>query len=450
MVANSESAMSLRDLLITTKDGDWGKTTPQDGYVPYRVIRGADFPNVRVGNISAIPLCYLNPSTVERRTLIANDILIETAGGNRDRPTGRTLLITERLLQSLDLSVTCASFCRFLRVNPKKAHPAYVYWYLQALYRRGDMWEHQVQHTGVARFQYTKFAEATKIPLPSPKEQEDIARIFSAFDDKIELNRKMNTTLEGMAQALFKSWFVDFDPVTVKAQGRTPEGMDAETAALFPGEFEESKLGLIPKGWRAVSLADICTTQYGYTESAVDEPVGPHFLRVMDINKQNWIDWAKVPYCIISERDFQKYRLQVGDVLVARMADPGKSAIIETDEDAVFASYLVRLKASNISSAYYVYFLLKSDSYLKYTDAVKSGAVQANMNAKVIVGVETVLPGGRIVDAFFQSIKPIRQKINCNVAQSSLLAALRDALLPKLISGQLRIPDAEKMAEAVL
>ena len=116
----------LADLLISTKDGDWGDTIPKEGYLPYRVIRGADFPKVRSGDISSVPVCYLDEKTVIRRTLRPKDIIIETAGGNRGRPTGRTLLITQNILEQFDLPVTCASFSRFLRIDPEKANPEYV------------------------------------------------------------------------------------------------------------------------------------------------------------------------------------------------------------------------------------------------------------------------------------------------------------------------------------
>src|SRR5690606_5493274 len=95
-----------------------------------------------------------------------------------------------------------------------------------------------------------------RIHLPPLSEQREIARILGSLDDKIELNRRMNETLEATARAIFKSWFVDFDPVRAKAEGRQPEGMDAETAALFPDSFEESELGLIPKGWRVGRLSE--------------------------------------------------------------------------------------------------------------------------------------------------------------------------------------------------
>src|SRR5439155_13767013 len=130
-MAGETRAVLLRDLLITTKDGDWGKDSAAEGLVPYRVIRGTDFPRVRNGDMSSIPIRYLSGSTVHRRALAADAILLETAGGSPDRPTGRSLLITRKLLSSLDLPATCASFARFLRVDPVKAEPNYIYWFLQ-------------------------------------------------------------------------------------------------------------------------------------------------------------------------------------------------------------------------------------------------------------------------------------------------------------------------------
>ncbi len=265
MVGDTASA-PLRDLLVTTKDGDWGRDSPKEGYVPYRVIRGTDFPDVRIGDVSAVPVRYLSESTVHRRTLEPDDILLETAGGSRDRPTGRSLLISERLLSSFDLPTTCASFARFLRVDRSKADPRYVYWHLQYLYANGEMEEHQVQHTGVARFQYTKFAETQRIPRPPLPEQRAIAHILGALDDKIELNRRINETLEAIARALFKSWFVDFDPVRAKAEGRDA-GLPKPIADLFPDRFEDSELGEIPKGWEVKTIGDLADVVGGSTPS---------------------------------------------------------------------------------------------------------------------------------------------------------------------------------------
>lgn len=275
--------------------------------------------------------------------------------------------------------------------------------------------------------------------LPPLPEQRAIARILGALDDKIELNRRMNQTLEAMAQALFKSWFVDFDPVTAKSEGRIPCGMSAEMAALFPAEFVDSDLGAIPKGWNVDKVSKICTTQYGYTASASENPVGSKFLRITDINKEPWIEWGNVPYCEVTETNKTKYLLSIGDILVSRMADPGKAGIVEQEIDAVFASYLVRLKAKNLDWAYYLFYFLRSEQYLDYADGVKSGSVQLGMNAKVIVDADMILPPEPLVNKFFLQVQPLRKKIVSNLQESSMLASIRDALLPRLLSGEVRV-----------
>ena len=283
--------------------------------------------------------------------------------------------------------------------------------------------------------------ENVEAAFPDLPEQRAIAHMLGTLDDKIELNRRMNETLEAMARAIFKSWFVDFDPVRAKMEGRQPSGMDAETAALFPDSFQDSRLGKIPKGWRIGKLSDLCTTQYGYTASASEEPVGPKFLRVKDINKTDWIEWSSVPYCKISEVDSRKYALAVGDVVVARMADPGKSAIVEEAVDAVFASYLVRLKAKSVACSYFVYGFLTSADYEEYSQGAMGGSVQKNMNARVIVAADMVIPPQSVIEGSLSVVLPLRQRISANLRESSTLAVVRDTLLPRLLSGELRVTD---------
>lgn len=295
----------------------------------------------------------------------------------------------------------------------------------------------KVRHTAPSRIYDVRSC------LPPIGEQRAIAHILGTLDDNIELNRQMNQTLEEIAAALFRSWFIDFDPVRAKMAGRTPEGMDAATVALFPERLVESEVGEIPEGWACGKLSDICSTQYGYTASASEETIGPKFLRVKDINKLDWIEWNTVPYCSISDSDYTKYRLDINDILVARMADPGKSAMIDEAVDAVFASYLVRLRTSSPEMAHFVFRYLKSDSYKSYAEQVKSGSVQSNMNARVITGVSLVLPPDAILRAFHAIFAPLRQRIAANVAQSMTLSTLRDILLPRLLSGELRVPAGE-------
>lgn len=323
--------------------------------------------------------------------------------------------------------------------------------------------------TKMPRAQWEFVSRITR-PVPPLPEQRAIAHILGTLDDKIELNRRMNETLEAIARAIFKSWFVDFDPVidnALRAGNPIPsplaeraarrremlaqakaEGRDScfpkHIAALFPDRFVDSELGPIPAGWEVKRLSNLCSTQYGYTTSAADEPIGPKLLRVTDINKRNWIEWSEVPHCAIDPDIKEFYALQVGDLVVARMADPGKSAIIEEEIDAVFASYLVRLKTESLAHSYYIIGFLKSDLYADYVAGAKSGSVQASMNAKVIVGTDLVVPVKKIVKKFFQTVFPLRGRIVASLRESRTLAALRDSLLPKLISGELKVKDARR------
>jgi len=250
------------------------------------------------------------------------------------------------------------------------------------------------------------YVEQIQQNVPDEPEQRLIAEVLGALDDKIELNRCTNATLESMARAVYRQWFVENEEV-VK--------------------------------WEVGKLSGICTTQYGYTASASDENIGPKFLCITDMNKEPWIDWADVPYCEIGKEALRKYQLEIGDILVSRMADPGKAGIVEEEINAVFASYLVRLKFKDLAWAYFGYYFLRSDRYLEYTNGAKSGSVQSGMNARIITDVDISIPPDEKVMSFFETIKPFRNMIVANLKESRTLASLRDALLPKLMKGEVRV-----------
>ncbi len=290
--------------------------------------------------------------------------------------------------------------------------------------------------------------ESIEAAFPPLDEQRAIAHILGTLDDKIELNRRMNETLEAIARALFKSWFVDFDPVRGKAEGRDP-GLPAHLADLFPDSFEDSELGEIPKGWRVGTLGELCQRpQYGFTASANNEPVGPRFLRITDINKLPWIDWSSVPYCELSEAEQEQYRVSTGDILIARMADPGHGVMIEEDVEAVFASYLIRFRPRDGVYARFIQYWMRSDDYWELVDARRTGTTRASLNAQVLRAFSLIVPPFGAADAFGASVTALRSKVTANVAESRSLASMRDTLLPRLVSGELRIPGAQRIVEA--
>ena len=277
-------------------------------------------------------------------------------------------------------------------------------------------------------------------------EQRAIAHVLGTLDDKIEMNRRMNETLEEMARALFKSWFVDFDPVRAKIEGRWRHGesfpgLPAEHYDLFPDQLVDSELGEIPEGWEVKTLGELCDNpQYGYTQSAKDEPIGPKFLRITDINKKAWIDWGSVPYCEITEEDFNKYRLKKGDVLIARMADPGHGCMIEDEQNAVFASYLIRFRPSYGRYVRFLQYWLRSYNYWELVRGRGAGTTRISLNARVLSGFPLLVPTDSLLGAFGEQISVLRSRIVANANESLALTAQRDALLPKLVSGEVRVP----------
>ena len=296
-------------------------------------------------------------------------------------------------------------------------------------------------------------AHARELRVPEKATQRAIAHILGTLDDKIQLNRRMNETLEGMARALFKSWFVDFEPVRAKMEGRwrrgeSLPGMPAELYELFPDGMVDSELGEIPAGWEVRGLGELChKPQYGYTATAKGDHVGPKFLRITDINKKAWIDWSSVPYCEITERDYGKYRLTSGDILIARMADPGHGVLIEEDLEAVFASYLIRFRPFHRQHGRLLQYWLRSERYWELVSGRAAGTTRTSLNAKVLSTFPVIVPSIQIAITFDEYVASLRSRVVANTSETRTHAAKRDTLLPKLISGEVRVKDAATFVE---
>jgi type I restriction enzyme S subunit len=433
----SNRSVLLKDLLLITRDGDWGQDVPKDGFLPYRVIRGGDFPGVRLGDATSVPRCYLASNTVSRRTLVPDDILIETAGGTRDRPTGRTLLINARLLGTLAMPATCASFSRFLRVDPNKAEPRYVFWFLQHLYNQGVMWEHQVQHTGIARFQYTRFAETVSVPLPPRSEQRAIARILGALDDKIELNHRMNRTLEVMTQALFKSWFVDFEPVINKRDGRRPVGMNNATAALFPEHFQDTNMGPIPAGWKRGSTADIARYVNGknFTKNATG--TGRMVIRIAELN--SGAAGSTIYNDVKANSESTAFP---GDLLFSWS---GSLDVYRWHHNEALVNQHIFKVICDEYPQWFTHFHLQEAMPFFQGVAADKATTMGHIKREHLSQFDVALPPTKLIIAASRVIQPIYDRMHKSERQTLFLSALRDTLLPKLLSGKLPVWQVEKI-----
>lgn len=276
-----------------------------------------------------------------------------------------------------------------------------------------------------------RILENLNIRLPPIKQQKTIAAILSAYDDLIENNTRRIQILEEMALALYHEWFVNF---------------------RFPGHEEvkmvESELGAIPEGWEVKKLSELVETQYGYTETASEDEVGPKFVRGTDINKTPYIQWDTVPYCPISSEEYSKYKLNVGDIVVIRMADPGKVGVVEKEIDAVFASYLIRFNIiSSKLSPYYLFYFLLSDRYQNYATGASTGTTRKSASAGVLADINIVIPQAHIRESFEGRVTAIRRMLNNLLDKNVNLRQTRDLLLPRLISGDLDLLELDIATE---
>jgi type I restriction enzyme, S subunit len=263
-----------------------------------------------------------------------------------------------------------------------------------------------------------KDVRALPIPIPPSVERVRIADFISALDDRIALLRETNATLEAIAQALFKSWFVDFDPVRAKQQGIAPAGMDEATAALFPDSFEESAMGLVPKGWPVQTLEDLLVLQRGF-----------------DLPAQ-----SRTPGCfpIIAASG------PSGTHAIAMAAGPG----VVTGRSGVLGRVFLELgdywplnttlwvKEFRAATPCFAYELLRLLDF----KAFNAGSAVPTLNRNHIHGLPYLAPARSCVEAFERIAMHMHERVRVNEQQAQTLATLRDTLLPRLISGQLRLP----------
>jgi len=270
-----------------------------------------------------------------------------------------------------------------------------------------------------------------KLTLPPIEVQREIKKVLSALDDKIELNHQMNHTLEAMAQAIFKSWFVDFEPVTARAEGRRPYGMNAETAALFASHFVESELGPIPEGWSVVPVGDVMqildSKRIPLSGSERDKRPGsyPYYgaADVMDYIDDYIFDGIYLLVgedgSVVNDGGFPVTQYAWGRIWV------NNHAHVLLGRNAVTTEMLLIFFRNTLIEPYV------------------TGAVQPKLNQRNLKSIPFVLAKDEICVAFDHSVSALFEKIRTNTEESRMLSEIRDALLPKLLSGEIRVDQAE-------
>jgi len=287
------------------------------------------------------------------------------------------------------------------------------------------------------------------VPVPSFVIQKGIGEVFASLNDRITLLRETNATLEAIAQALFKSWFVDFDPVRAKAEGRQPEGMDAATAALFPDGFEESEQGLVPRGWIVAPLE--AAYEINPTRKLRKGEVAP-YLDMASVGTQGHVVNSVVDREMGSGAKFIN-----GDTLLARITpclENGKTAFVDflaSDQVGWGSTEFVVLRPKAPLPAYHGYLLARHSAFREHAIQSMSGTsgrqrVQNDVLGRYLI----VVPTAEVAEVFAGLVGSAQLRIAANQAQAHTLTQLRDTLLPRLISGQLRLPEAKAQIEETL
>jgi len=311
-------------------------------------------------------------------------------------------------------------------------HPRFLYYWMF-----GSEFLHQYSgvkgQTDMADYVSLRDQRQMFITLPPLDEQREIAHILGTLDDKIELNRRMNATLEAIARAIFKSWFVDFDPVHAKARGEQPYGMDADTAALFPDAFEDSELGPIPAGWGVGALSNIADNpRRGIKPEAMDSNtlyIGLEHMPQKSITLDAWGRTSNVAS--------NKFKFRKGEFLFGKLRPYFHKVGIAPDDGVCSTDILVIVPTFE---AWYglTLFHISSKEFIDYTTAASTGTRMPRTNWDTMSKYPIVIPDPKVAEAFSCFLRPLLDTIQNNIWQSRTLAALRDALLPKLISGELR------------
>jgi type I restriction enzyme S subunit len=285
--------------------------------------------------------------------------------------------------------------------------------------------------------------------LPPLPEQRAIAHILGTLDDKIELNRRMSETLEAMARALFKAWFVDFEPVRAKMEGRWERGqslpgLPAHLYDLFPDRLVDSELGEIPEGWRVGNLGDVAENLRRGVQPDCIAPNTPYIaLEHMPRRCIALFDWGTAEGIESNKFEFKK-----GEILFGKLR-PYFHKVGVAPVDGVCSTDIVVVAPRRHLWTAFVLGHVSSVEFVDYTNAGSSGTKMPRTSWADMARYEIVLPPEPIAEAFNTLVQTLIERIISGISESRTLAALRDALLPKLIRGEIRVKDAERFVQDV-
>lgn len=407
---------------------------------PYSEIAYLDIANVSAGTTgepAKLPLPDA-PSRA-RRIVRPQDSILSTV-----RPGNRAYAFLQKPLDNLIVSTGFA----VLRARPGKADPRYLYYLATCDPIISYLASIAEEKTAYPSVNPDDIAECV-VPIPPLAEQRDISHVLGRLDDKIELDRRMSETLEASARGLFKSWFVDFDPVRAKAEA-VDVGLAKDLADLFPDQFEDSELGPIPDGWEVSSIGSVAeVVDCLHSRKPERRDSGMPLLQLVNIRDDGLVDLEDA--YLIDEADYRKWvtRLEAspGDCLVTNVGRVGAAAQMPVGQKAALGRNMtaVRCKPEFPFPTFLIECLLSQAMRDEIILKMDTGTILDALNVRNIPKLRFVRPAFNILERFEQLARPLRAQMERNLAESLTLAAVRNSLLPRLITGELRVRGVERI-----
>ena len=312
-----------------------------------------------------------------------------------------------------------------LRPNSEIIDPDYLVYSILNPKVKGNIISNYVSGSGVPRIVLKDFKKI-EIKVPEIRIQKKVSKVLNQINSKIELNQKMNETLEEIAKTLFKSWFIDFDPVRAKAEGR-PTGLSKEISDLFPDSFENSELGEMPSGWKVGNLGNLCVPKRG--KVITKAKVEPGNFPVV-------AGGIKPPY-YHSESNAESP--------IVTISASGTAGFVNLYYEDIWASDCSYINKEITDNVFFIYSFLKINQQRIYD--LRHGAVQQHVYPKDLIELPIFLSSNSLIEEYEKIATSFHGKISLNIQESKHLEAIRDTLLPRLISGKLQIPDAENLVK---
>jgi type I restriction enzyme S subunit len=343
-------------------------------------------------------------------------------------------------------SVFAPQVCYWRSLDKAQLEPRFLFYLLRSREFQDNLDAVKTHGSMVADYVSMTDQRHFKLTLPPPNDQKGIAEVLGALDDKIELNTRMSETLEAMARALFKSWFVDFDPIRAKAEGRDTR-LPKPLADLFPSRLVDSELGQIPETWRVEHFSDTVDIIGGGTPKTSKSEYWngdiPWF-SVIDAPAESdvWVVDTEKRITREGLGSSSAQILHVGTTIITARGTVGRVALVGVPMAMNQSCYGLRGKAG--TKGFFSYYAARS--VIAELQQRAHGSVFDTITRDTLAGLSITSPTAALVDAFEAEVDPILERIRSALIESRTLVGLRDALLPKLISGELRVKDAERLA----